>query len=293
MAIFGPDLSNNNWTSSGEIGAFLEDCFHREGYSWLEHKVSEGNYYADPDWSTAKAWCDDNGVPVIGYHYVTTDDPAAQARLFVSNGGGTHAMLDFEANSGDIPQFWRVVDAFNDAGVTIALSYIPHWYWQNIGSPDLSQVPGLIASSYYQSRTYGWTEYTAAGGDSGPGWQPYGGATPVIWQFSDSGLIDGKYVDVNAYRGTVDELRTLLGYTTPAPTPAPTPTPTTVPVVAALVDYPAIPKPAAQAEQVSQEWDQLLIRWDFLGDRTPVETLGAIGAKLGILGCTDPKAEHA
>ena len=50
----------------------------------------------------------------------------------------------------------------------------------------------LVSSNY--------THYS----DSGPGWAPYGGMTPVIWQYTDSGTLNGvEPVDFNAYRGTV------------------------------------------------------------------------------------------
>ena len=278
MTLYGPDLSNNNWNSTGEIAGWLDDCFHREGYSWMEHKVSEGNYYSDPFWPTVRDWCHANGVPVIGYHYVTTNDANSQAQKFVNNGGGPVAMLDFEANSGNIANFWNVVNAFNAHGVQIALSYFPHWYWQDIGSPSLNGVPGLVSSAYYERGKFGSQEYLDAGGDNGSGWAGYGGANPVIWQFSDGGIIDGKSVDVNAFRGSIDELRVLLGEAPPVPATPPT-------------NPPAFPKPVDQVTQLSTLWDQLLIRWEFLGGRTPVEALGAIGAALKVPGCVDPKAE--
>ncbi|MFI5781977.1 hypothetical protein [Nocardia sp. NPDC051570] len=55
-----------------------------------------------------------------------------------------------------------------------------------IGSADLSQVPGLISSAYPDGTGYASQIYENAGGDSGTGWTSYGGATPVIWQFTDS-----------------------------------------------------------------------------------------------------------
>lgn len=222
MVLYGPDLSNNNWNSTGEIAGWLNECFHVEGYSWMEHKVSEGNYYADPFWPAVRDWCAANSVPCIGYHYVTEDDPASQAAKFVSNGGGTVAMLDVEANSGDIGNFWAVVNAFNAAGVQINLSYIPHWYWEQIGSPDLSQVPGLISSSYFGNNAYGSVIYENAGGDGGAGWNAYGGATPAIWQFTDGALVGGKSVDANAFRGSLTDLTALLtGVPEPSAPPAP------------------------------------------------------------------------
>lgn len=57
----------------------------------------------------------------------------------------------------------------------------------------------------------------------------------------------------------------------------------------ATSNTPAIPKPADQTAEVSQVWDQLLIRWDMLGTHTIVEALAAIGQKLGLDGFTPPK----
>lgn len=214
MTLFGPDISNNN-------GTVDEAQVQREGFSFVFAKVSEGSYFADTYWPATRDACKALGLPYIGYHYVTTDDPAAQAAKFVNNGGGANAMLDVEANSGDIANFWAVVNAFNAAGVNIALSYIPHWYWEEIGSPDLSQVPGLIASSYVNGTGYASALYP---GDGGVGWQPYGGAQPVMWQFTDKAQIAGKTLDANAFRGTPEQLAALLGATVP-PTPPVTSTP--------------------------------------------------------------------
>ncbi|TDH56706.1 hypothetical protein E2F47_06135 [Mycobacterium eburneum] len=274
VTLYGPDLSNNNWNSTSEIAGWLDDCFEREGYSWMEHKVSQGSGYRDPFWPTVRDWCAANDVPCIGYHYVDTSNPATQAECFKANGGGSSVMLDFEDGSGDITNFWAVVNAFNAAGITVRLSYLPHWYWQNIGSPDLAGVPGLVSSSYYETGTYGSIEYADAGGDAGPGWASYGGATPVIWQFSDGAVIDGKSVDANAFKGQLADLQALLGGTVTAPQPNP----------------PAIPKPADEPTQESEVWDQLLIRWDQLGGHTIVEALAAIGQKLGIEGFAPPAA---
>lgn len=210
MTLFGVDLSNNNWRSEGEIAGWLDECFHREGFSFMEHKVSEGNYYRDPYWPAVRDWCATNDVACIGYHYVTTNNAASQAQTWVNNGGGPFAMFDFEANSGNMANFWAVANAFNEVGVQVVVSYIPHWYWQDIGSPDITNVPGLISSSYYGRGDYASREYAAAGGDNGSGWNGYGGAYPVIWQFSDGGIVAGKSVDVNAFRGTADQLQQLF-----------------------------------------------------------------------------------
>ena len=279
MTLFGPDVSNNNWNSVAQLESFLSQL-QGEGFSWIEAKCSEGNYYRDPYWTPTLQWCQANNFPVVPYHYVTTDGAVSQVETFLSNGGGTTVMLDFEANSGDIENFWDVVAAFNAAGVQVVLSYIPHWYWQEIGSPDISTVPGLIASDYVGGSGYASDLYP--GDDDTDFWFGYGGATPAILQFTDAAIIAGMSMDCNAFRGTLAELQTLLG----APVTQP-PAPTTNP--------PAIPKPDDQATQISQVWDQLLIRWtDQLNGDTLVEAVGQLLAALpkvaARLSVADPNA---
>jgi hypothetical protein len=219
MTLYGPDTSNNNFTSPGAATAFVAQL-PGQGFSWIEQKVSEGNYYSDPYWPVIRDWCAANNFPCIGYHYVSTDNPASQARNWLANDGGRYAMLDFEANSGDISNFWAVVDAFDAVGVTVTLSYIPQWYWRQIGSPDLTGVPGLIASSYVGGTGYASSLYP---GDGSGYWAPYGGATPALLQFTSTAQIGSLSVDCNAFDGTLDQLIALLQggtMTTPDPTTA-------------------------------------------------------------------------
>lgn len=70
---------------------------------------------------------------------------------------------------------------------------------------------------------------------------------------------------------------------------APHPTTSEAPVNPPPDNPYAIPMPAMQASQVEQLWQQMLVRWRMLGNRTPVEALAAIGAKLGIDGFQDVK----
>jgi len=216
VTLFYPDCSNNNWSSDQDAITFLEQLVP-EGFSGMCHKVSEGNYYEDPYWPTVKQWCQQNNMPLIGYHYVTTDDPASQAQTWLGNGGGTQAMLDWEANGGDRANLISVVDAFNDAGVNIQLGYYPQWYWDQEGGGSLSDLAnGLVSSAYAGGTGYASTLYPQSGGNSGDGWDPYGGVTPMAWQFTESANIDGYIVDCNAYLGS--DIGVLFG-TAPAPAP--------------------------------------------------------------------------
>jgi lysozyme len=285
MTLFGCDSSNNNFSDISQVAPLIQNM-QQTGFSWIEAKVSQGSDFQDEYWPATLAACQAIGFPVIGYHFVDTSDPATQAACFVGNNGGNVAMLDVEDGAGDITNFWAVVDAFNAAGVQVVLSYIPQWYWEDIGSPDLSQVPGLISSAYPTTVSgFASSLYFSDGGASGEGWAPYGGATPVIWQFTDAADVDGFSLDCNAFEGTLDQLTALLTGVPVTQPPAPTPPAPTNP--------PAIPEPADQADQVSDLWGQLLTRWEFLGGNTPVEALGAIGAALKIPGYTNPLGDNS
>jgi glycosyl hydrolase family 25 len=214
VTLFYPDCSNNNWSSTQDAINFLEQLVP-EGFSGMCHKVSEGSYYDDPYWPTVEQWCQQNNLPLIGYHYVTTDDPAAQARTWLGNSGGTLAMLDWETNGGDLSNLTAVVNAFNAAGVTVQLGYYPQWYWSQQGGGNLSGLANaLVSSGYPDGSGYASTIYANSGGNAGGGWAPYGGVTPAAWQFTHRADIAGFTVDCNAYEGT--DITVLFG-TAPAP----------------------------------------------------------------------------
>lgn len=216
MTLFSIDISNNNGSgiSMAEVKA--------EGFAWVEAKVSEGNYFQDRTWPGYRDAANAAGIPIVGYHYaIASCSPVSQVAAYVNNGGGKTVMLDFEANSGTINDYWNLVNAFNNAGVEVVLSYIPRWYWGgNMGGGDLSKVPGLISSSYFGTGDAASNLYNNAGGDGGNGWNSYGGGTPVVWQFTDGANVAGVRVDANAFKGTEAELAALLSGG-PAPTPVP------------------------------------------------------------------------
>ena len=215
MTLFYPDCSNNNWSSTRDALTFLQQLAG-EGFSGMCHKVSEGSYYEDPYWPTVQKWCQQHRLPVIGYHYVTGDDAAAQARTWQGNGGGPLAMLDWEANGGTLSNLTAVVDAFNAAGISVQLGYYPRWYWSQQGGGNLAGLANeLVSSGYPDGPGAASAVYATAGGNGAAGWAPYGGMTPAAWQFTDRAGVAGITVDCNAYRG--DDLKVLFG-TGPAAT---------------------------------------------------------------------------
>jgi GH25 family lysozyme M1 (1,4-beta-N-acetylmuramidase) len=168
-------------------------------------KASEGTTFRDPSFATFRTQAGTRGVFFFGYHWLHRGNADAQAAFCHSVAGGTPIMIDCE-DTGDSP---TVADCLAFAaglrsrGGRCTLAYLPHWYWQDyLHGASLTALRGaglgLVSSNY--------TSYS----DSGPGWTPYGGVTPVIWQYTDAHSYGGQSVDFNAYRGTTAQLQALV-----------------------------------------------------------------------------------
>lgn len=211
MTIFGPDISSYE---QGMNVAALSDPF-------VILKCTEGTYYVDADYAGWMGQAKASHKVVIPYHFVKTESSAtAQAAWLLAHIGDTSlpVMLDVEtegSSTPNLPFVVSVVDAMRSRGLNVRLVYLPHWYWQQIGSPDLTALSsrgvGVVSSAYPRSGPLAPASgYEADGGDHGSGWAPYGGVTPVLWQFTDAGT-EQQNVDFNAFRGTIDQLAALLG----------------------------------------------------------------------------------
>ncbi len=201
---FGVDISNH------QAGLDLGRVFG-EGYEFVIAKVSEGDGYRDPYWPGFRDATLAAGKILVGYHYVRADSGIEeQAQTFAEHLGDKRipAMLDFEAGSGGIGVFHAVRAAVERRGVRVALSYLPRWYWQQIGSPSLSGIPPLMASDYGPGRSGFASAIYPGPGDRG--WQPYGGTDVAILQFSEKGAVAGRSIDIDAFRGTPQQLRAFL-----------------------------------------------------------------------------------
>jgi hypothetical protein len=223
-----------------------------EGFDFVISKITQGSSYVDPSWPAFRDAALAVGLILVGYHYVTNDPPAAQADNLLANlGQPVSIMLDFEAGSGDLDNFWAVADAIAQGGGLVALSYIPRFYWQQIGSPDLTGVPGLVAADYVAGSGYASALYP---GDQSALWDGYGGIEPSVLQFTNAALVDGRNTDADAYRGTADQFRQLLTY--------------------------GVGMTPQQAQQLQDIWVQLLgptgQGWPQLGNRTLVDALSIV-----------------
>lgn len=213
--LFGPDVSNyQRGINMAAVAA--------AGCDFVSAKVTEGSSYRSPAYPAQRDQAIAAGLIFYGYHYVTTDDPAAQARNCQGWLGDKNiaVMLDWENNGGDAANLRHVADAFRAAGIRLAPVYAPHWYWQKVGSPDLSGLGALVGSSYPSTASGAASALFQGVGASR--WASYGGLPMAILQFTDRAAIAGLQIDCNAYPGTRQQLISLL-YGSAAPT---TPTPT-------------------------------------------------------------------
>jgi peptidoglycan hydrolase-like protein with peptidoglycan-binding domain len=207
MTIFYPDVS------SYQTGISFAGCVI------AMVKATEGTGYTNPDYAAAKGRAADADAYFCAYHFLRAGNGAGQASYAHSVvGSDIPLMIDFEPEynaDGTIasaPQVSDAVDFINEyraLGGKTYLLYLPHWYWQgNLGQASLASLISLgvlLVSSDY-------TTYS----DTGPGWAPYGGMTPTVWQYTSSATLNGvTNVDMNAYQGTLADFQAQV--TTGAP----------------------------------------------------------------------------
>jgi hypothetical protein len=163
-------------------------------------KATQGRTFKDPAFSGFRTQARALGIPFAGYHWVTDVDIGDQAALAYQVLRDTPCMWDAEADGATVPRLLELTGRLRELGGNPTLVYLPRWWWANhLGRPDLRPLErtGLaLISSHY-------TRYS----DDGPGWAPYGGVTPTIWQYTNAAPFNGQRVDFNAFRGSAEQLR--------------------------------------------------------------------------------------
>lgn len=216
MTIFGPDISSYQ---HGVNLRALPDPF-------VLMKCTEDVRYVDADYPGWLEQAKAVGKIPVAYHFIGPSAPADQAKNLAAHiiDPAVAVMVDFEDEGAFHPtlkQLFALIDAISSAGLRMKLAYLPHWKWSEMGSPPLTGLDdrkvGLVSSVYPGGSGYP--------GDEAAGWQPYGGVTPTLYQFTDSAVEGGQSVgDMNAYRGTIEQFSAFL-----SGTPAPDPTPPAAP----------------------------------------------------------------
>lgn len=201
-----------------------------EGVSFAFIKATEGvgytNSYLAADWKASAA----AGIYRGAYHFARPDtrtgDAAAEARYFVSVAGTQHA-------AGDLPP---VLDLETTGGLSVAAltAWTKTWLRTVEGltgrTPIIYVSPSFWETNLGNSRDFThyplWVAHYGVASPRVPGGWP----TWTFWQGTSTGRVTGitGNVDMNAFHGSLSELRALALAGDAAPAPQP-PTPPTAP----------------------------------------------------------------
>jgi GH25 family lysozyme M1 (1,4-beta-N-acetylmuramidase) len=169
-------------------------------------KATQGTTYISPAYGSQAASADAHSVFRLAYHFLEHGNGGGEADHFFGTAGKTPAMVDCEptfdshgnlVTKPTVADVCAFVDRLRARGGIVYWVYLPRWWWEALGSPDLAPLRQrglLIWSSAY-------TTYSDS--SSAVGWQGYGGMVPLVWQYSESTPFGGLgAVDFSAFRGS-------------------------------------------------------------------------------------------
>ncbi|GAA3969674.1 hypothetical protein GCM10023085_59980 [Actinomadura viridis] len=183
------------------------------GIRFAFSKVTEGTGYTNPTWAHNRSeMLKLDGFLPGAYHFLHGGNGAAQARYFLGKAGdvsGFAVALDVEASGANASTAEDWVREFKErTGGHPVIGYFPRWYWERQGRPDLGFFDTIWQSHYVNGSGAPSSLYAKV---PASWWSSFGGESVSILQFSSSGRVPGISgdCDVNAYRGTFEELRAL------------------------------------------------------------------------------------
>ena len=191
MGIFGVDVSNHQKT------------FDFRGWDFAFIKSSEGNGFRDAYFQGHLTNARNAGCLVGAYHYVREVSAQSQFNLIRAIVPiDVPVILDIEHNSGPLSIARELCRLLKNDGYRVPFTYLPRWYWNQIGQPYMNGLPALWASWYpdYVSRPP--LEGIAKVPSSA--WTPYGGLQVAMMQFTSTPY------DQNYFPGTRDQLAAIL-----------------------------------------------------------------------------------
>lgn len=186
----------------------------REGFDFVIIKSTEGSTWRGKWFRTHLDRARSAGMLVAAYHYVRNGDVAGQVRnIQAVVPRDCPVILDTEEGAGPLSVTRDLYNRLRAAGYRLPLLYLPKWWADKIGARDLRGFPPLWYSRYANNQGgYASQIWNRAGGWFDQFWGGYYGLHVEIMQFSDKATVAGRTpVDVNAYRGTREQLAALLG----------------------------------------------------------------------------------
>lgn len=211
MTLFGVDVSEH------QDGMSLKQAA-AEGISFAIIRTTDGTY-KDRCYRSHLDDAEGAGLITAAYHYLrapsegTSIAQQVQASREVMGDKPRPMWLDCETDAGlsveDIREAKRLFEA---AGVPVVgvYTYVPWWERRvHGGEPDSHEFGALWVAAYGANRTGLPADLYATSRQSQ--WEyPLGNQKPILWQFGSNAQVAGHLVDVNAFQGSLDDLRTLL-----------------------------------------------------------------------------------
>lgn len=206
MVTFGLDISHHQ-----DANLDLARC-RREGVEFIFLKATEGSSFVDSAFAVNLNKARAAGLLVAAYHYVRSNATAAAQIVNIARTvpRDVPVILDVEANSGGVDLVRQMVQGLRGVGYKVPLTYLPRWYWQQIGSPSLAGLPSLWSSRYPDNVVGSIADEYAHVPQSY--WNGYGGLGVTVLQFTSSARVAGRQpLDGNAFIGTREQLAAVLG----------------------------------------------------------------------------------
>ena len=94
-------------------------------------------------------------------------------------------------------------------GIKVVTLYTGAGYWEKKGSPRLTGNGFDLVNARWGKNpqvNVAADHYGTIGGDTGTGWQGYGGLQPIIWQFGSAVKFGSRHMDHNACRAKPADL---------------------------------------------------------------------------------------
>ncbi|WP_306594153.1 GH25 family lysozyme [Corynebacterium striatum] len=190
----------------------------REGIEYAIIRTTDGTY-KDRCYRSHLDDAESAGLITAAYHYLrnpsegTSIAQQVQASIEVMGDAKRPMWLDCETPAGlHVDHIREAKREFERRGVRVigAYSYVPYWEGRIApGEPDSHEFGAFWVAAYGQNRTGAPAAIYPGNGASQ--WDyPLGNQKPALWQYGSNAQVAGYNVDINAYRGTRDQLRALF-----------------------------------------------------------------------------------
>lgn len=209
--IFGIDVSEHQDGMSLVRAA-------QEGIKFAILRTTDGTY-KDRCYASHFDDAKNAGLPCAAYHYLrnpsegTTVAQQVQASLEVMGQRRLSMWIDVETDAGlHVDHIRECKRRFEAAGVPVigAYSYVPYWEGRISPHEPDSHEFGAFWVAAYGANSIGAPKDVYPG-DGHKQWNyPLGNQKPALWQFGSQAVVAGRKVDINAFRGSVDQLQKLF-----------------------------------------------------------------------------------